>query len=231
MASIGQTLAGPRFHETDEVSMMMYTLTSVRNVHLVQWFDKQRTYLDGLESQLRGLVKSIEIVAKQRAGAHVFCYFFLLAHNSTDLASATGEFATAVIDLSASDLGEQLQQTLGALANVQQVAAEGQSVQSQQDMMTLMSTGISFRLQTSDRSISSWNSRRVFEAHQFRSGMFDSLRLSARFERGWEAGFQLPCANIHGLAKCRRRGPACTANTRARTGAGTPSNRAGGPYC
>ncbi|KAF8555974.1 Vps5-domain-containing protein [Imleria badia] len=106
MASIGQTLAGPRFHETDE------------------WFDKQRAYLDGLESQLRGLVKSIEIVAKQRA----------------DLASATGEFATAVGELSASDLGEQLQQTLGALANVQQVAAEGQSVQSQQDMMTLMST-------------------------------------------------------------------------------------------
>lgn len=50
----------------------------------------------------------------------------------------------AVAELSASDLGEQLQQTLGALANVQQAAAEAQSVQSQQDMMTLMSTGMSF---------------------------------------------------------------------------------------
>lgn len=76
MASIGQTLAGPRFHETDEVSMMMYTLTIVRNAHLIQWFDKQRAYLDGLESQLRGLVKSIEIVAKQRAGVHVLCLIF-----------------------------------------------------------------------------------------------------------------------------------------------------------
>jgi len=72
MASIGQTLAGPRFHETDEVRMIVYTLTIVRNAHLVQWFDKQRAYLDALESQLRGLVKSIEVAAKQRAGAHIF---------------------------------------------------------------------------------------------------------------------------------------------------------------
>lgn len=35
MASIGQTLAGPRFHETDEVSMAMYMLTIDRNTHLV----------------------------------------------------------------------------------------------------------------------------------------------------------------------------------------------------
>jgi len=41
----------------------------------MQWFDKQRAYLDGLESQLRGLVKSIEVVAKQRAGT--FCLFIL----------------------------------------------------------------------------------------------------------------------------------------------------------
>lgn len=74
----------------------------------------------------------------------MFSVSFLLTDNSTELASATGEFATAVGELSASELGEQLQQTLGALANVEQAAAEGQNVQSQQDMMTLMSTGISF---------------------------------------------------------------------------------------
>lgn len=66
------------------------------------------------------------------------------ADDSTELASATREFATAVAELSASDLGEQLQQTLGALADVEQVAAEAQNIQSQQDMITLMSTGISF---------------------------------------------------------------------------------------
>lgn len=76
MASIGQTLAGPRFHETDEVSITMYISTIVRNIHPIQWFDKQRAYLDGLESQLRGLVKSIEIVARQRAGGNLFCLVF-----------------------------------------------------------------------------------------------------------------------------------------------------------
>ncbi|KIJ65594.1 hypothetical protein HYDPIDRAFT_174995 [Hydnomerulius pinastri MD-312] len=106
MASIGQSLTGPRFYETDE------------------WFDKQRAYLDGLESQLKGLVKSIEIVAKHRA----------------ELASATREFTTAVSDLSTSELGRQLQQTLGALADVEHAAAEAQSTQSQQDMLTFMST-------------------------------------------------------------------------------------------
>ncbi|KAH8093274.1 Vps5 C terminal like-domain-containing protein [Cristinia sonorae] len=48
MASIGQTIAGPRFYETDE------------------WFDKQKAYLDSLELQLRGLVKAVDIVAKHR---------------------------------------------------------------------------------------------------------------------------------------------------------------------
>ena len=34
----------------------------------LQWFDKQKAYLDSLESQLRGLVKAIELVAKHRSG-------------------------------------------------------------------------------------------------------------------------------------------------------------------
>ncbi len=50
MSTIGQTITGPRFYETDE------------------WFDKQKTYLDSLELQLRGLVKSIDLVSKQRSG-------------------------------------------------------------------------------------------------------------------------------------------------------------------
>ena len=50
MATIGQTIAGPRFYETDE------------------WFDKQKAYLDSLELQLRGLVKLIDLVSKQRQG-------------------------------------------------------------------------------------------------------------------------------------------------------------------
>ncbi|KIK98175.1 hypothetical protein PAXRUDRAFT_134722 [Paxillus rubicundulus Ve08.2h10] len=114
MASIGQTLTGPRFHETDE------------------WFDKQRAYLDALESQLRGLVKSVDIVARQRAGANTI--------HVTEVALGSRELATAVVELSASDVGAQLQEILAASAEVEQAAAEAQSIQSQQDMMTLMST-------------------------------------------------------------------------------------------
>ena len=34
----------------------------------VQWFDRKKSYLDGLELQLKGMVKAIDIVSKQRAG-------------------------------------------------------------------------------------------------------------------------------------------------------------------
>ena len=52
MASLGQSITGPRFYETDE------------------WFDKQKTYLDSLEIQLKGLVKAIDSVSKQRLGMY-----------------------------------------------------------------------------------------------------------------------------------------------------------------
>ena len=38
----------------------------------LQWFDRQKAYLDSLETQLRGLVKAIDAVAKQRAGECLF---------------------------------------------------------------------------------------------------------------------------------------------------------------
>jgi len=78
-----------------------------------------------LESQLRGLVKAIELVAKQRS----------------ELASATGEFAQTISDLSSSDVGKQLAQSLAAMADVERKAQELQNAQSEQDVVTLMSTG------------------------------------------------------------------------------------------
>ncbi|KAJ3914697.1 Vps5 C terminal like-domain-containing protein [Lentinula edodes] len=48
ISSIGQTLTGTRFYETDD------------------YFDSKRTYLDSLEAQLRSLVKSIDLVSKHR---------------------------------------------------------------------------------------------------------------------------------------------------------------------
>ncbi|GJJ11414.1 hypothetical protein Clacol_005647 [Clathrus columnatus] len=48
MASIGSSLVGPKFYETDE------------------WFDTKKAYLDTLETQLRSLVKTVDAVTKQR---------------------------------------------------------------------------------------------------------------------------------------------------------------------
>ncbi|OJT02912.1 Vacuolar protein sorting-associated protein vps5 [Trametes pubescens] len=106
MSAIGQTIAGPRFHETDE------------------WFDRQRSYLDSLETQLRGLVRSIEAVAKQRS----------------DVAAAAGDFAQTIADLAACDVGKQLSLSLSGLAEVERKAQELQSSQANDDVITILST-------------------------------------------------------------------------------------------
>lgn len=71
MASLGQSIAGPRFHETDEVPEhdSLHLISSANIV--IQWFDHKKSYLDSLETQLRGLVKAIDTVAKQRSGGWI----------------------------------------------------------------------------------------------------------------------------------------------------------------
>jgi sorting nexin-1/2 len=100
-------------------------LNRIAHLAFLQWFDSQKSYLDSLESQLRGLVKAIELVAKQRS----------------ELASAMGEFGQAISDLSSSDIGKQLAQSLAAMADVERKTQEMQNTQSAQDVVTLMSTG------------------------------------------------------------------------------------------
>jgi hypothetical protein len=70
MASIGQSITGPRFYEMDEVCDSGLGIN--HTTEFLQWFDRQKTYLDSLESQLKGLVKAIEVVAKHRAGSCLF---------------------------------------------------------------------------------------------------------------------------------------------------------------
>lgn len=111
MAALGQTIAGPRFYETDE------------------WFDRQKAYLDSLETQLRGLVKAIEAVAKQRS----------------EIAAAAGEFAQATADLAACDVGNQLSASLLGLGEVERKAQELQSIQGNQEVATILSTGMCYR--------------------------------------------------------------------------------------
>ena len=59
-----------------------------------------------------------------------------------ELAASSGEFAQTVSDLSAADVGKQLSQSLAGLADVERKAQDLQSIQSEQDMTTLMATGI-----------------------------------------------------------------------------------------
>jgi len=59
-----------------------------------------------------------------------------------ELAVASGEFAQAVSDLSAADVGKQLSHSLAGLTDVQRKVQDLQSFQSEQDMTTLMATGM-----------------------------------------------------------------------------------------
>jgi hypothetical protein len=94
-------------------------------------------------------VKAIDLVAKQRSGTSFYDstveYLIHLLFDAIELACATGEFAQTVGDLSSSDVGKQLSQSLAGLADVERKAQDLQSTQSEQDMITLMGTGISLR--------------------------------------------------------------------------------------
>ncbi|CCO31857.1 Sorting nexin-1 OS=Pongo abelii GN=SNX1 PE=2 SV=1 [Rhizoctonia solani AG-1 IB] len=98
------SITGPKFYETDE------------------WFDTKRSYIDALESQLRGLAKSVDTVSK----------------NQAEVAVATGEFAETLVVLSNSDLSKQLSQSLATLADVQKKARKLEEEQSQDDIILLM---------------------------------------------------------------------------------------------
>ncbi|GLB41935.1 putative vps5 C terminal like [Lyophyllum shimeji] len=152
LASIGQTIAGPRFYETDE------------------WFDKQKAYLDSLESQLRGLVKAIEAVARQR----------------TELATSSNEFAQSVSELSASDVGKQLSHGLAGLADVERKAHDLQAAQAEQDMVTLMGTVDEYaRLINSVRLAFS---SRVRTYHAWKSAESELLRTKQNHEKNRAQG-------------------------------------------
>ena len=64
-----------------------------------------------------------------------------LCDQCIDVAVATGEFAQTVSDLASSDVGKQLSHSFSGLAEVQRTAQEIQSIQSEQDMVTIMGTG------------------------------------------------------------------------------------------
>jgi sorting nexin-1/2 len=60
---------------------------------------------------------------------------------SIELSIAIGEFAQSIAELSASDLGTSLSRSVAGLADIERKSQELQATQSQQDVMTFMSTG------------------------------------------------------------------------------------------
>ena len=73
LSSISSTLAGPKFVETDDVRPFHRLMSYVRvdGTRVVQWFNNQKILLDRLETQLRGLIKAIDFVARQRSGTRL----------------------------------------------------------------------------------------------------------------------------------------------------------------
>lgn len=55
-----------------------------------------------------------------------------------ELATATGEFAQTISDLAASDVGAQLSQSLSGLADVERKSQELHTIQSDQDLITIL---------------------------------------------------------------------------------------------
>ena len=69
---------------------IFYTPLPKSGQKICQRFDQKKVYSGRLEYKLKGLVKIMKVVMKAR----------------TEMASATGEFAQALYDPAASDLGE-----------------------------------------------------------------------------------------------------------------------------
>ncbi|KDQ61732.1 hypothetical protein JAAARDRAFT_123601, partial [Jaapia argillacea MUCL 33604] len=163
MATLGQTLGGSRFYEMDEVSFIsLWRMLDARDT----WFDKQKFYLDSLESQLRGLVKAIDIVSKHRA----------------ELSQSISEFAQTITDLSTSDFGpsSSLSHSLAGLAQAQRKAQEVQTVQGEEDALGFMGTvdeyarlinSVRLAFASRIRTYNNWQNadaevRRVKQAHE-----------------------------------------------------------------
>ncbi|KAF9530436.1 Vps5 C terminal like-domain-containing protein [Crepidotus variabilis] len=147
IASIGQSIVGPRFYETDE------------------WFDKQKVYLDSLESQLRGLVRAIEIVAKHRQ----------------ELSVVAGEFAQNVNELASSEVGQQLAQSLSGLAEVEQKGQDIQAIQADQDVGTIMATADEYARLINSVRLAFASRIRVY--HSWKASEADLLRTKQTHER------------------------------------------------
>nr|AOR51868.1 membrane coat complex retromer subunit VPS5/SNX1 [Phaffia rhodozyma] len=170
LATLTSGLAGPKFHERDE------------------WFDDKKSVLETLESQLKALVKSIELVSKQRL----------------DMATAVSEFADTVSGLAVCDLSQQLSHALERFADIGRRVRDLQEENAKGDVVTFMTTSDEYiRLIASVRLAFASRIKLYFhhqnlesELRRLRSAFEKARRAGKAYERGPEA---------QGLAEAERR--------------------------
>jgi sorting nexin-1/2 len=157
-----------------------------------QWFDTKKAYLDGLETQLKGLVKAMETVAKQRV----------------ELSLTLSEFGETIEALSGTDISSQLASTLQNLAAVQSKAKKLQDDQAQQDAVTFAGTGEGFHprpvlgILITDISVEEYG--RMIQSVRVRATSFlHTLRLTHV-----SGSLRLAYQMLRPMAKCRKRCPA-----------------------
>ncbi|KAE8221791.1 hypothetical protein CF319_g4905 [Tilletia indica] len=97
------SLNGPKFHETDD------------------WFDHQKAYLDGLEGQLKQVVKAFSLLANQRR----------------ELAHAVSEYSLMLTNLSGSSLSRSMSTCFAGLGELEKRVQELNCVQSDADVRVI----------------------------------------------------------------------------------------------
>ena len=95
--------------------------TAPKYVERDDYFHAQSIYMDALEKQLKSLLKSVDMVVKQRK----------------ELADSAGDFSASLHNLSAVEISPSLSSPLEGLADVQTRIQELYNRQAQQDVLTI----------------------------------------------------------------------------------------------
>lgn len=97
---------------------------STKFIEVDEWFESKKNQLDALEGQLKGLLKSVEGVVKQRK----------------ELGNATSEFGESMFPLASAELNRNLSTHLMVLGEIQKKMKELHEQQAQYDIITLENT-------------------------------------------------------------------------------------------
>ncbi|CDS12184.1 hypothetical protein LRAMOSA04379 [Lichtheimia ramosa] len=124
--------------DTPKVSLMRSFGETISNaasnpfskfVEVDEWFASKRSQLEALENQLKGLLKSVESVVKQRKG-----------RLSENLGGAIADFGESMIPLASAELDRDLSTHLIVLADIQKRMKELHEQQAHHDVLSLEHT-------------------------------------------------------------------------------------------